>query len=62
MVTKSLIETPFGSKFIYRIDGEYAWSEYIACDNADRDSMAQRLMLQMHRVWDALSRRLQRVW
>ncbi|MBM4003434.1 MAG: hypothetical protein FJ295_09135 [Planctomycetes bacterium] len=62
MVTKSLIETPFGSKFIYRIDGEYTWSEYIAFDNAARNSVAQRLMVQMHRVWDALSRRLQNAW
>ena len=31
MVTKSIIETPFGSKFIYRIDGECVWSDAAVC-------------------------------
>ena len=30
MVTKSLMMTPFGTKFIYRVNGECVWSEYIA--------------------------------
>ena len=29
MVTKSMARTPFGTKLIYRINGECIWSEYL---------------------------------
>ena len=29
MVTKSMTDTPFGKKLVYKIDGECIWSEYL---------------------------------
>lgn len=51
MVTKSIIETPFGSKFIYRIDGECVWSEYIQFDPSKRLTIAQRLFAGFQNMW-----------
>lgn len=30
MVTKSVASTPFGTKLIYKINGECIWSEYLS--------------------------------
>ena len=30
MVTKSMTKTPFGTKLVYRINGECIWSEYLS--------------------------------
>lgn len=62
MVTKSLIETPFGSKFIYRIDGEYTWSEYIEFDRSSENAVSKCVVSHMRRVWNAFARTLQLVW
>lgn len=51
MVTKSIIETPFGSKFIYRIDGECVWSEYIQFDLSKQPSIAQKMFAGLHHFW-----------
>ncbi|MFM2095206.1 MAG: hypothetical protein RIS70_2330 [Planctomycetota bacterium] len=51
MVTKSIIETPFGSKFIYRIDGECVWSEYIQFDRSERLTFAKRLVAGFQNMW-----------
>lgn len=29
MVTKSMSNTPYGKKLVYKIDGECIWSEYL---------------------------------
>ena len=60
MVTKSIMETPFGSKFIYRIDGECVWSEYIQFDRIARHSLAQRVWCGVSRVGRLVSRILYR--
>lgn len=59
MITKFLIETPFGSKFIYRIDGEYCWSEYIQFDRLASHSATIQVAFQLRRIWHALTRSLQ---
>ena len=30
MVTKSMAKTPFGTKLVYKINGECIWSEYLS--------------------------------
>ncbi len=59
MVTKCLIETPFGSKFIYQIDGDYAWSEYIQFDRVASHPVSLEFVFQMRKLWRALTRSLQ---
>ena len=44
MVTKSMSDTPFGKKLIYKIDGECIWSEYLPFRSSrdERDTIAFR--------------------
>lgn len=61
MVTKSLMMTPFGTKFIYRVNGECVWSEYIALRIMDAP-ISQHVQSKARRMLDAVSRFSEWVW
>ena len=61
MVTKSLMQTPFGTKFIIRVDGEYVWSEYISLRIFDAP-LAQQAQSTSRRMLNAVSRFSEWVW
>ena len=42
MVTKSVASTPFGTKLIYKINGECIWSEYLSFSPTSKESEARR--------------------
>ena len=61
MVTKSLMQTPFGTKFIFRVDGECVWSEYVALRIFDAP-LSQKAQSTARRMLNAVSRFSDWVW
>ena len=59
MVTKSLMMTPFGTKFIYRVHGECVWSEYVSLT---RTPLSHHAVSASRRMLNAVNRFSEWVW
>ena len=60
MVTKSLTRTPFGAKLVYRINGEYAWAEYVSLRGRSQALGSPKAASHMQRIWTAFTGKLRR--